>query len=53
MLCPFQKIIIKLDIFGHPVTKDTETATIKETFVLLGTTIEVSVYFVIGQKIKR
>ena len=30
MLCPFQKIIIKLDIFGHQVTRDTETATIKE-----------------------
>ena len=32
MLCPFQKITIKLDIFDHKVTRDTETATIKETF---------------------
>lgn len=31
MLCPFQKITTKLDIFGNKVTKDTETATIKET----------------------
>lgn len=32
MLCPFQKITIKLDASGNKVTKDTETATIKETF---------------------
>lgn len=32
MLCPFQKITIKLDILGNQVTKDTETATIKEIF---------------------
>lgn len=32
MLCPFQKITIKLDAFDNKVTKDTEAATIKETF---------------------
>ena len=32
MLCPFQKVTIKLDALGNKVTKDTETATIKETF---------------------
>lgn len=32
MLCPFQKITTKLDAFDNKVTKDTETAVIKETF---------------------
>lgn len=32
MLCPFRKIVIKLDAFGNEVTKDTETVTIKEIF---------------------
>lgn len=32
MLCPFQKITIKLDASDIKVTKYTEVATIKETF---------------------
>lgn len=32
MLCPFQKITIKLDEFDNKVAKDTKTATIKEIF---------------------
>ena len=32
MLCPFQKITIKLDAFDNKVIKDVQTATIKEIF---------------------
>lgn len=32
MLCPFQKITIKLDAFDNKVIKDDQTATIKEIF---------------------
>ena len=32
MLCPFQKITIKLNAFGDKVIKDDQTATIKEIF---------------------